>query len=60
MFAHQILVGRTKFGNIIDVQFNDWFIATDERVMDWIGCGTNDTIMAANKERPPFSLSMYE
>lgn len=28
-------------------------MSMDERVTDWIGCGTNDTMMAANKETPP-------
>ncbi len=41
--------------NIVFI-FHDWFNIFDERHIGLILCGTDDIIMAANEQRPPFFL----
>jgi len=36
--------------------FHDWSNIINERHIGLILCGTNDIIMAANEQRPPFFL----
>lgn len=46
----------TTFVKNIDSIFQDWFNIIDERHIGFLSCGTNNTIMAAKEQRPPFFL----
>jgi hypothetical protein len=44
----------TTFVKNIDSIFQDWSNIIDERHIGFLSCGTNNTIMAAKEQRPPF------